>query len=193
MKRVIASLLLGLLFTGCFSLIGVCRQNETLCNKFVRIHIIAHSNSPYDQHMKYVVRDELFRAYAASFSKLHSKDETLRFLCTNLSDIEELANRTLAANGYRSQVSATVTRGIFPQKNYGDFTLPAGNYDALKIVIGSGEGMNFFCVMFPPLCVSPGMDTDVKMNDVLTENEVKEISETKPVLKFKLLEWISTL
>ena len=73
MKRVIASILLGLLFTGCFSLISVYSQNEALCDKFVRVHIIAHSNSPYDQHMKYIVRDEIFRAYEASFSKLHSK------------------------------------------------------------------------------------------------------------------------
>lgn len=191
MKRVIASILLGLLFTGCFSLISVYSQNEALCDKFVRVHIIAHSNSPYDQHMKYIVRDEIFRAYEASFSKLHSKRETLHFLEENLSDIESLANRTLAANGYNNRASATISRGTFPQKNYENFTLPAGDYDALKIVIGSGEGMNFFCVMFPPLCVSPSMDTDIKINDVLTENEVEEISETKPVFKFKLLEWLN--
>lgn len=191
MKRVIASIFLGLLFTGCFSLISVYSQNEALCDKFVRVHIIANSNSPYDQHMKYVVRDEIFRAYETSFAKLHSKRETIQFLQENLADIELLANQTLAANGYHTRASASVSRGAFPQKNYEAFTLPAGEYDALKIVIGSGEGMNFFCVMFPPLCVSPSMDTDVKIQDVLTENEIKDISETKPVFKFKLLEWLS--
>ncbi len=191
MKRMLASVLAGLFLTGCFSLISVYSRNEELCDKFVRVHIIADSDSAYDQHMKYVVRDAVFQHYEEAFARLASKEETLAYLQENREEIQQLANQVLWNNGYGGHAVATVSRSIFPQKDYGCFTLPAGHYDALKIVIGSGKGKNFFCVMFPPLCVSPAMDPAVKAEDVLSREEVREISETKPVLKFKILEWLN--
>ncbi len=191
MRRMLASIFAGLFLTGCFSLISVYSQNEELCNKFVRVHIIADSDSAYDQHMKYVVRDEVFSHYEKAFSELTSKADTLSYLQEHLLEMEELANRVLRQHGYREHAVASVSKSSFPQKDYGSFTLPAGKYDALKIVIGSGKGKNFFCVMFPPLCVSPAMEPRVKTEDVLTHQEVTEICETKPILKFKILEWLN--
>ncbi len=191
MKRMLASLLAGLALTGCLSLISVYSKNEELCDKFVRVHIIADSDSVYDQHMKYVVRDAVFQQHEKAFARLTSKEETLTYLQANQGEIENLANQVLAQNGYAGHATVSVTRSTFPQKEYEHFTLPAGHYDALKIVIGSGKGKNFFCVMFPPLCVSPAMDPTVKAEDVLSREEVREISETKPVLKFKILEWLN--
>ncbi len=189
MKQTWTTLLLIFLMTAVP--VSLYRQNQKMCDEFVRVHIVAHSNHPYDQQMKYAVRNSLFSAYGENFAGFCTKGQAIDFLEKHLSQLEALANNTLQHSGYPHTAKAVVENNIFPQKEYECFTLPSGSYDALKIVIGDGGGANFFCVMFPPLCISPMMETAVSAEDVLHSQEIQEITQTKPIFKFKILEWLN--
>ena len=123
----------------------------------LRLHVIANSDSDEDQRMKLLVRDELLKRYSDQLNapdKL-SAEERVRAL---LGDIERTANETLRANGSGNTAEAELVRMYFDEREYDGFTMPAGMYDALRIRIGAADGHNWWCVMFPPLCLPAAMD-----------------------------------
>lgn len=151
---------------------------QSVSKSFVRFHIIAESNSPYDQVVKINLRDHIFSLIADRLSDFSKKQETLLFLKENKEYIENAANEYLKSIGYEKKAKATVVNEYCPYKNYNSFSLPYGKYDSFKITIGNGKGKNFFCVMFPPVCVSSEMT-----------KEVNKILETKKITyKFKLFD-----
>ena len=121
-------------------------------DNLVRLHIVAHSNDPVDQDLKLRVRDLIVGEYGGKLSRLETPAAAAEFLGERLSEIQNLAAGEGARAGFSYPVSATYGRFPFPTKAYGDLVLPAGEYSALQVVIGEGQGQNWWCLLFPPLC-----------------------------------------
>lgn len=118
-----------------------------------RLHIIANSDAQKDQEVKLLVRDEILRITEEALSTSNSREETEAYFRENLETIEQAAGKILEQQGIEYGVKAKVGVYQFPEKTYADTVYPAGEYHALRIILGNGEGHNWWCVMFPPLCL----------------------------------------
>ena len=127
-----------------------CREVRA---QVLRLHVTANSDSPEDQAVKLLVRDAVLQAGASCFTNAASAAEAEARLQPALHTLETTAERVLRENGCRYGAEAELTNEYFNTRSYGDVTLPAGRYTALRITLGSGEGKNWWCVMFPPLCL----------------------------------------
>ncbi len=187
-RRRDAALLLGLflavILTGLF---GFERDCETVRESVFRFHILANSDSEEDQARKLLVRDAVLRETAELFAGAESRGEALERARQNLPFIEETAEQALRKAGSADRVQASVTEMYFETRTYGDKTLPAGVYDALRLTIGKGEGHNWWCVMFPPLCVGAAADSE-SLRRIEALNETPEFT-----LSFAAVEWLEQL
>ena len=118
-----------------------------------RLHVIANSDSAQDQQVKLLVRDAVLAATKEGILSCKTKMGAEEYIESHLATIEGVATKTLEDNGFSYDVEAMVGVYAFPDKTYGNMTYPAGEYPALKVVLGDGEGQNWWCVMFPPLCI----------------------------------------
>ena len=118
----------------------------------IRLHVIANSNDAEDQALKLKVRDGII-AYMDQQDDLTTTEETREYLRSDLDRLETIANGIIASEGYDYTAKAKLGIRYIPEKTYGDITFPAGNYEALNITLGEGEGENWWCVLFPPLCL----------------------------------------
>lgn len=172
-------LLLLILFTifilfSAFSYVNAV--SSEISNSVFRLHVIANSDSEEDQNLKYKVRDSLLEYMNSLCSNVSSKQEAISIAQNHVEDFENIAKRVISDNGYEYTVSVEIGQYDFPTKEYGDITLPAGMYDALRVKIGSATGHNWWCVMFPPLCfvdVSSGVVPD-SSKELLEENMSEE-------------------
>ena len=151
------ALLLALAVTALWGARSLQRQ-EDLEQKTVRLHVIANSDSEADQALKLRVRDRVLTLAERILSDADSREEAVAELEDALPALERAAEEEIAARGYGYGVSARLERAEFPHKTYGDFALPAGEYTALRVVIGEGKGQNWWCVVFPPLCTTAASD-----------------------------------
>lgn len=161
---------------------------EAIRENTVRLHIVANSDSPEDQALKLQVRDAVLARSDELFGDLEGKEEALDTIREKLPAIEEAAEAALRENGCQEPVRAGVTNLYFDIKRYGDRAiLPAGEYDALQLVIGEGQGHNWWCVMFPPLCVPTASE---QTPDSVYGEAAGEIDPAQRVeVKFKVVEW----
>lgn len=187
MRKIISLLSTVTVMATCLFAGVSAAKNNALCEKFVRVHILANSNSHYDQAMKMAVRDYVFNTYEKEFSKFETKKDSLKYLEENKEKLTDSINDYLLSNGVSYTADTKIVTEDFKRKSYGNITLPGGIYDAVKITLGKGEGRNFFCVMFPPMCIDEGLSVKVKLKDVLTDEENKKVTE-KVVYKSKILE-----
>lgn len=163
-----------------------------------RLHVLANSDSEEDQALKYKVRDNLINYMNSICTETTSKDEAISIANNHLDNFKKIAEDTISANGYNYTVQVQVGNFEFPTKTYGDISLPAGNYDALRVNIGEAKGQNWWCVMFPPLCfidvssgVVPDNSKEVLKNSMNEEDFalVSESDESSEIsFKFKILE-----
>ncbi|MBQ2062704.1 MAG: stage II sporulation protein R [Oscillospiraceae bacterium] len=151
------ALLLALAVTALWGVWSLQRQ-DALEQKTVRLHVIANSDSEADQALKLRVRDRVLAMTEDILKDADSREEALAELASALPALERAAAQEIAAQGYGCGVTARLERAEFPRKTYGDFALPAGEYTALRVVIGAGEGRNWWCVVFPPLCTTAASD-----------------------------------
>lgn len=121
-------------------------------DNLIRLHVVANSDSELDQQIKYEVRDAILSLTTSMFRDLTSVSEAKAVASSNLKDIERIAESVIASHGKSYSVNAELGVFAFPTKVYGSVTLPEGNYEALRIVLGAGQGQNWWCVLFPPLC-----------------------------------------
>jgi stage II sporulation protein R len=154
-KALEMGLLIGFLAAVVFTLAGehyqaVCRQ---VCGDTLRLHILANSDTQEDQALKLKVRDALLTQVTALVDGAAKKQEACARLSAALPELKSTAQRTLRENGSSQTVSVRLENFEFPSKDYGDFSLPAGNYTALRVELGSAKGHNWFCVLYPELCV----------------------------------------
>lgn len=151
MRKLSISLLFGLILSMCFMAYADETQSE-IASGVVRLHIIANSDEEGDQTVKLLVRDEIIKTLSEPLQAAACPSDAERIIFENLDAAEASANRVLAQNGYTYRAAAFLGETHFPVKQYENITLPPGNYRALRIILGSGGGQNWWCVMYPPLC-----------------------------------------
>ena len=158
--------------------------SKDLQSNIIRLHILARSNSDYDQKTKLAVRDEVISAV----SDIPITD-TKRFLTC----AENTANAYLLKNNIPYHATAEYGTFIFPKKTYGNITLPKGKYTGVRIILDEGKGENWWCVMYPPLCVSDKSDeAQAELKASLTDESYKLITK-KPKVRVKVLELLSEI
>ena len=164
---------------------------KTVRDDVVRLHILANSNSVFDQNVKLQVRDALLNKNTALLSSDVNTENAPLYFEVSKDELLECANAVLKENNCNYDARITLQKEYFETRNYGDYTFPAGEYTALKVVLGEGNGKNWWCVMFPPLCIpaADSVDTNDNATACLTESGEKIVSGgNKFVMKFKLLE-----
>ena len=171
---------------------------KNISNNFLRLHVVANSDSTEDQILKYKIRDAVIDYMKPYFSNINTKKDALEILNSQKNNITNLAKKIATDNGYTYPVTVFIGNFYFPTKEYSEIILPEGYYDALKIELGDAKGQNWWCVMFPPLCfvdVSSGVVPE-ESKEVLQENlsyeEYNLLSENQNNsdmnFKFKIVE-----
>ena len=202
LKRVFVLLLLLTLFIFISAISYVTAVSKDIADSVFRLHVIANSDSKEDQELKLKVRDELLSYMNTLAKDCSSKEEVIELAKEHQEDFKQIAEQTITENGFSYDVTIQIGDSDFPTKTYGDISLPAGTYDALKVQIGEAKGQNWWCVMFPPLCfvdVSSGIVPDESKEEIkesLNEEEYDLISQTDDNgihFKFKLVEFFQNL
>ena len=177
-----------------FLLTGAWAANTQgeLADRVVRLHVIANSDAEEDQALKLQVRDAVLARTEAILRASADREEAESWLAAALPELERLAEETVAASGFDYGVTAELAETSFPTKDYDGFSLPAGRYLALRLVIGQGTGQNWWCVVFPPLCTAAASEVpETALAAGLTEDQVSLMTgeDDGYVLKFKVVEW----
>jgi len=153
----------------------------------VRLHILANSDSEEDQALKLKIRDAVLRGFKDELSELDSAEDAEKKLATLIPRICEVAEAVVKKEGYDYAISVSLGEEWFDTREYEGFTLPRGLYDSLIIRVGRAEGKNWWCVMFPPLCLDIASQTD----SGYTDEETRLIKTSRYNIKFKILELVS--
>lgn len=170
-----AALLCGILYTR------AARLQHDISEKVLRFHVLANSDDEEDQNLKLAVRDAVGSYMQKKLAGVDDLEECEQIVNENLDEIQEVAAETIAQNGYDYDVTAELEYTSFPVKSYGSYTFPAGEYEALRVVIGEGKGHNWWCVMYPNMCFSGSMYEVVdeqageKLREVLTTEEYEKV------------------
>ncbi|MGN1003614.1 MAG: stage II sporulation protein R [Oscillospiraceae bacterium] len=168
------------------------REQSDLADSVLRLHVLANSDSEADQALKLKVRDRVLAEAEAILPDGTTLEEAERMLEENLPRLAAAGAEVVAREGYDYPVSASLEETWFPTKEYEDFSLPAGRYQALRVVIGEGEGQNWWCVVFPPLCLGSISEStqEIALESGLSEQQVSLLTGESEgyVVKFKALE-----
>lgn len=171
-----------------------------IANTVFRLHVIANSDSDEDQNLKYKVRDNLLSYMNEICINCTNKQDAIALVEKNKEDFKQIALDTITNEGYSYDVNINIGNFEFPTKDYGDISLPAGFYDALRVEIGEAKGQNWWCVMFPPLCfvdissgVVPEESKELLENNMSEEDFalVSDDSNSEIRFKFKVLEFFN--
>lgn len=144
---------MALILAGTVVLPSVEASYGGIYEKTVRLHILAHSDDGEDQALKLKVRDEVLALVSPKLENSTSEEESERILKNMLPEIEECAKKTLEKEGSAQSVSAVLGKEYYPTRDYDGLSFPAGEYTSLRIFLGSGEGQNWWCVVYPPICL----------------------------------------
>ncbi len=171
----------------------VTAADGNLSDKLVRLHVVAQSDSEEDQSLKLAVRDRALELLSAPLDGVTDVSSAKGIIRENIPMLEEELNEFILKRGFSSAVTVTLEREPFPTREYATFSLPAGPYDALRIVIGDGAGQNWWCVVFPPLCAAGAIEDAPALG--LDGEDLSLI--TKPdggyTVKFKIAEWFGAI
>lgn len=199
LNRILFFICTLMLMAGCYSFAaGYAKQQtvEAISTKVLRFHVIAKSDSENDQRRKLLVRDTVGEWMSLKLSKAKDKAECEQIIEENKEQIKALAEQVLTEDGESETVQVRLADVEFPDKVYGDYEFPAGTYRALQIIIGAGEGHNWWCVLYPNLCFSAegydvtGDGAREELSQVLSPSEYKAIlKEHKYKLGTLLLPW----
>ena len=191
MKRVFKSIIAGFLCAAVFSFVPFEANCRELSNEVFRIHILANSDSEEDQNLKLSVRDRIIEYAENLLCDAHSKEAAMEIIRSNLHTFYDVARDEILRNGYDYDVTLSIKNLYFDTRYYGDITMPGGFYDALQIRIGNAAGKNWWCVMYPSLCIFSAAKTD-SVEENLTKEEYNIVSSEEGFrLKFKVVELFS--
>lgn len=194
MKRWVKALSIGLALTFLISLCGFSYDCEEIRQQVLRLHVLANSDSEEDQQLKLKVRDAVIEKAAGIFDGIKEEDDAKTVAQEHLDELTRTAQQAVYDAGYEYPVSACLTKMYFETRAYDAGTMPAGMYDALRITIGKGEGKNWWCVAFPPLCVASATDNAATLSDVLTDSQQDIVEQPqKYEVRFKLVEWMEDI
>lgn len=184
------AVLTAFIITCVVSTMSFASACEDIRNSVLRMHVVANSDSEEDQCLKLKVRDAVLEAGKEYFDNSESAAQAEEKLIPVKDELERVAKKVVEENGYDYDVKVNIGNAYFPTKTYdGDVTLPAGEYEAVNVIIGSGQGHNWWCVMFPPMCL-PAAESDTELDEVLSGREY-EIVKSNPKFepRFKIVEW----
>ncbi len=159
---------------------------EGIREKVLRLHVIAASDSDTDQSIKYAVRDELLRDGESIFRGSETVFQAEERIGDSLGFLQKSAENTLRRLGCDFPVTVTLGRAYFPTRQYENITLPAGYYNAVKVIIGEGKGKNWWCVMFPPMCLPAVVKESPELSDILSDKEESIVAGGK---KYEIRFW----
>lgn len=190
MKNLLTRIIL--VFCACFLLITAADvfipgNEKKIFEGAVRLHVLADSDSDSDQNVKLLVRDAILDEYGDLFGSADCSDDAKKAVEKSVGSIKNTADRVLKENGFPYESTVLWGKEKYPTREYEDFTLPAGEYYSLRVKLGSGNGHNWWCVLFPPLCTGASSrrlyetGVDRKSSQVFTER--------KYIFRFKFLEW----
>ncbi len=166
--------------------------SNKISNDVFRLHILANSDSEEDQNLKLKVRDEILKSGQELFLNCNSLDEIIKVSSDNVKFFKDIAEKCIKENGYNYPVNIYVDKEYFSTRKYDKITLPSGFYNALKIEIGNAEGHNWWCVMFPAICLSAVSDEEIY--EILDDDEIDLInSNEKYEIRFKIVEIYSKI
>lgn len=204
--------LIKLSFCACITAVAVCigasfvnsvsvrgemvSLNLDVSESVLRFHIIANSDSKEDQLLKLKVRNEITKVMSKKMSDsgVSTKKEAENYVINNMNEYINIANKVIADEGFGYSASAELTRCWFPVKSYGRFVFPEGDYDAFKMILGNGEGKNWWCVLFPSLCMVDE-SYQITENDPLASEPTPKAEKPpeKQKFKFRFVEWLKDM
>ena len=188
-KRIIEiSVCVALIVSSFFSVYKFDNDCKELREDILRLHILANSDSEEDQQVKLKVRDALLNCGNELFSGETDIYNVKEILSAQDNELTKVADKVLLENGFTYKSEIYLTNEYFTTRTYDSYTLPAGNYLALKVVLGEGEGHNWWCVMFPPLCIPAATgknDIDIYFD---AENQSVITADPEYEIRFKLIE-----
>jgi stage II sporulation protein R len=190
-KTLALAMTAALLLSGIVSAGSFLTRAQAVRGEVLRLHVLANSDSPEDQALKLCVRDALLRAGGTLFDGSADIANVREKLAQNRALLQAAGEAVIRGSGKAYSLSVFVTDEYFATRSYGDVTLPAGRYTAVKAVIGEGAGQNWWCVMFPPLCL-PAAEAEPEEYFDAPSLELLE-SDPKIEVRFKLVEWVETL
>ena len=174
-KIFISAIFVALAITIAYSVEAYDGLSE-INDKVIRLHVLANSDSPDDQELKYKVRNKIITTFNEEFEDINNKTESSNIIIEKIHQIRCEAEEIINEEGYNYDVDVYYGNYKFPRKIYKEIVLPEGYYDAVRIEIGRAEGSNWWCVMFPPLCfVDFGKDKEEPVFDIDTEERLQEI------------------
>ncbi len=187
------SILLGLFAAVIISGAKFESDCKGIKDSVLRLHVIAASDSREDQELKLKVRDRILTAGSELFSGSVTTNQAAEILESEQAYLSAVAEEVCRAEGKNYSVKVETCKDRFPTKTYENVTLPAGEYTAVKVIIGEGKGHNWWCVMFPPMCL-PAAESETEIGDVLNGNEMKIVTANpKYEVRFKIVEWYESL
>lgn len=178
---------------------GIVHDRQTLRSDLIRLHVVGQSDSEEDQSIKLQVRDAILAHLETAMSEMPDMETAKQYLQSSLENLEEISNQVLEAAGSKVKAVVTLKKEAFPTRYYETFSLPAGVYESLRVTIGEGEGKNWWCVVFPKLCIGA---TSAEMEDTAVgAGFSEELSDTlagKPQTKMRFfvldcLGWLENL
>jgi len=187
-RLIVTSAIFTLFFAIVFGVLHFTNKDaKNVRESVLRFHIVANSDSDIDQQNKLAVRDGVAQLCSELFYGADTKQDAIASANINAYQIEQKAQQILLENGSDDSVKMQVTKRFFPTRHYEGVSLPAGVYDTVDITIGEGNGKNFWCVMFPDICV--GAATDVsnkeKLSDVLNDGALSLTTDDTPSVRFR--------
>ena len=191
MKLIEKCLLFGFFCAVLFSMLGFTAQCESIPDKVFRLHVLANSDSAEDQALKLRVRDRILEESAGLMDGVSTREEAEAAAAQSLPKLQAAAEDEIRQAGYEYPVQAEITRMYFPTRQYEYVTLPAGEYDALRITIGEAKGKNWWCVLFPALCL-PVAEDSAQLSDVLSSGQL-DVVQGNYEIRFKAVEWYEQL
>ncbi len=188
MKLFVKSVCIAFVLTVLYSVIPFQAECTDISNEVFRLHILASSDSEYDQNVKLSVRDKVLEYTESLFQNAKSKEDAEQVISQNLPAITEVAQNEVYRSGSNDKVKAEITNMYFTTRHYDSYTLPSGMYDALRITIGEGKGHNWWCVMYPSLCIYSEENRDEKAKEVFDDAQYDIVKNEKYEYKFKIVE-----
>ena len=183
------SVLTAFIITVLISILSFEAKSDGIRNSVLRMHVVANSDSEADQKLKLKVRDAVLEAGRELFDGSISAEDAQEKLFPEKEKLKEAALKAIEENGFDYGVDVFIGKTYYTTRTYDNsVTLPAGNYEAVNVIIGEGKGHNWWCVMFPPMCL-PAAEADTEIDDVLSDDELKLVKsnpEFEP--RFKIVE-----
>lgn len=192
-NKILISIITLILLFGILTVLPIHGESE-IYSDVLRLHVIASSDSEADQALKLLVRDAVLLEAQPLLDGVYDRKKAESIISENLELFKATAEKAIRENGYNYPVSVELGKEEYPTKSYESCCFPAGEYTSLRILIGEASGQNWWCVLFPPLCLSAATDADAFASVGITDGQYQIITESenpKYKIRFKILESFS--